>query len=144
MSKKEKNILQAEKLIEVRFSEVDSMGIVWHGSYPLYLEEARETFGKKYELSYMQMFDRGFYTPLVEMSVKYKQPIRYEDTIRVVAKYKNTEAAKIVFDYEIYHAERNTLMATATTTQVFLNKDFELLWQNPNFYNEWKQKWDLL
>ena len=42
--------LQAEKEIEIRFSEVDSMNIVWHGSYVLYLEDAREAFGKKYNL----------------------------------------------------------------------------------------------
>ena len=40
--------LCAEKQIEVRFSEVDIMNVVWHGSYPLYFEDAREAFGKKY------------------------------------------------------------------------------------------------
>ena len=34
--------LYIEKDIDVRFSEVDSMGVVWHGAYPLYLEDARE------------------------------------------------------------------------------------------------------
>ena len=36
-------LLTAEKQFEVRFSEVDMMNVVWHGSYPLYLEDARET-----------------------------------------------------------------------------------------------------
>ena len=38
--------LTASRPFEVRFSEVDSMNIVWHGSYPLYFEDAREAFGK--------------------------------------------------------------------------------------------------
>ena len=42
--------LVASKHFEVRFSEVDSMNIVWHGSYPLYFEDAREAFGAKYGL----------------------------------------------------------------------------------------------
>ncbi len=46
-------ILSASKELEIRFSEVDSMNIVWHGSYPLYFEDAREAFGKKYGLGYM-------------------------------------------------------------------------------------------
>ena len=45
-------VLTVEKQFEVRFSEVDMMNIVWHGSYPLYLEDAREAFGEKYGLSY--------------------------------------------------------------------------------------------
>ena len=35
--------LKASKDIEIRFSEVDSMNVVWHGSYALYFEDARET-----------------------------------------------------------------------------------------------------
>ena len=33
--------LVVEKELEIRFSEVDMMGVVWHGNYPLYLEDAR-------------------------------------------------------------------------------------------------------
>ena len=42
--------LKTSKEFEIRFSEVDSMNIVWHGAYPLYFEDAREAFGKKYDL----------------------------------------------------------------------------------------------
>ena len=40
--------LVTEKELEIRFSEVDIMKVVWHGSYPLYLEDAREAFGAQY------------------------------------------------------------------------------------------------
>ena len=49
----QKTVLQAEKQFDIRFSEVDSMGIVWHGSYVAYLEDAREAFGAKYHLEYL-------------------------------------------------------------------------------------------
>lgn len=45
--------LKASKILNIRFSEVDSMNVVWHGSYPLYFEDARELFGEKYDLTYM-------------------------------------------------------------------------------------------
>ena len=32
---------------QVRFSEVDSMKIVWHGEYIRYFEDGREAFGLK-------------------------------------------------------------------------------------------------
>ena len=41
--------LTAELDFKIRFSEVDSMNVVWHGSYALYFEDAREAFGKKYD-----------------------------------------------------------------------------------------------
>ena len=46
--------LKASKSLEIRFSEVDSMKVVWHGSYALYFEDAREAFGEKYDLRYMR------------------------------------------------------------------------------------------
>ena len=58
--------LKASKDIEVRFSEVDSMGVVWHGSYALYLEDAREAFGQKYGLDYMNYFNHDCYAPIDE------------------------------------------------------------------------------
>lgn len=69
--------LKASKEFEIRFSEVDSMNVVWHGSYPLYFEDAREAFGKKFGLAYMCFFDHGYFAPLVELTFHYKKPIKY-------------------------------------------------------------------
>ena len=71
--------LKHRKTFAVRFSEVDSMNVVWHGSYPLYFEDAREAFGKQYGLEYMGFFDHGYFAPLVDLSFHYKKPIRYGD-----------------------------------------------------------------
>lgn len=40
----------------VRFDEVDSLGIVWHGHYVKYLEDGREAWGRKYGLTYLGMY----------------------------------------------------------------------------------------
>ena len=34
--------------VKVRFSEVDSMAVVWHGNYVKYLEDGREAFGLQF------------------------------------------------------------------------------------------------
>ena len=39
-------LLKSEKNFDICFSEVDSMGIVWHGSYAFYLEDAREQLAR--------------------------------------------------------------------------------------------------
>ncbi|MDE6403950.1 MAG: acyl-CoA thioesterase [Muribaculaceae bacterium] len=132
--------LSASREITVRFSEVDSMNIVWHGSYPLYFEDAREAFGHKYGIDYLTIFGNGYYAPLVDLSFQYKRPIVYGMTIRVDIFYRPTDAAKIVFDYEIYNVADGQLMATGSSTQVFLDKQYQLVWTNPDFYQEWKVK----
>ena len=47
----------------------------------------------------------------------------------------------MVFDYEIYDTETDELLVTGHTVQVFLDKDYNLMWENPLFYAEWKNKW---
>jgi acyl-CoA thioester hydrolase len=135
--------MKATKEISVRFSECDSMGIVWHGSYALYFEEAREEFGRKYDLGYMKIFGEGYYAPLVDLNFQYKRPLKYEDSMIIEVQYMPTEAAKICFSYKIYSSKDKSLIATGSSTQVFLDKDYQMVWYNPPFYQEWKQKYGL-
>ena len=136
--------LKTSKEFDVRFSEVDSMNIVWHGSYALYFEDAREQFGKEFGLSYMFYFDNGFYAPLVELNFSYKKPLLYEQKARIEIIYRNVPAAKVIFDYEIRLTEDDSLIATGSSTQVFLDRDYNLVWSNPPFYEAWKKNNDLL
>jgi acyl-CoA thioester hydrolase len=132
--------MKASIELPVRFSEVDSMGIVWHGSYSLYFEEAREEFGRQFDLGYMKMVREGYYAPLVSLDFKYKKPLQYEDSMIVEIEYVPTKAAKICFKYAIYSKNDRSLVATGSSTQVFLDKNYQLEWNNPEFYSEWKQK----
>lgn len=136
--------LTARRKFDIRFSEVDSMNIVWHGSYPLYFEDAREEFGKKYGLGYMTIFTNGYYAPLVELSFKYKKPLLYEMQPIIVITYVPTESAKLVFKYEIIDERDGTVLATGKSVQVFMDKNYQLVWENPEFYQNWKKRWEVL
>lgn len=134
-------MLYAEKTLDIRFSEVDSMNIVWHGRYPLYFEDAREEFGRKYDISYMTIFSNGYFAPLVEMDIKWKAPIIYEMKPVIRITYIPTEAAKIKFEYTIFNPTDGKCLCTATSTQVFMDKDYRLVWDTPSFYKKWKERW---
>ena len=54
--------------IKVRFSEIDSMQIVWHGEYVRYFEDGREAFGKRYGLDYMSIYREGYVVPIVDLT----------------------------------------------------------------------------
>ena len=133
--------LKASKILDIRFSEVDSMNVVWHGSYMLYFEDAREVFGEKYDLTYMGYFDHGYYAPLVEMNFQWKKPIRYGMRPRIDIVYRPTVAAKVVFDYEIHDTADESLIATGHSVQVFMDKDYQLVLYSPKFYEEWQKRW---
>jgi len=132
------------KEITIRFSEVDSMAIVWHGNYVKYLEEGRESFGKRYGISYLDIYANNVMAPVVNMDISFKRQVKYGETIIVETEYIDQKAAKLVFNYRILRKSNNELIATATTTQVFIDLDYEMLLYPPEFALEWKRKMGLL
>ncbi len=134
-------ILSTETEIKIRFSEVDAMSIVWHGSYVKYLEDGRENFGEKYGLGYMDIYSKGYLTPIVKLNINYKKTIIYGDIIIVKTTFIDNIAAKINFEYEKIKKYENKIITTAESTQVFLNKKRKLELFNPEFFILWKNKY---
>lgn len=124
----------------VRFSEVDAMGIVWHGNFVKFMEDGRESFGRRYQLGYYDLYENGLLVPIVNMNIDYKLPIKYGERLLIETTWKNCAAAKIIFNYRILRESDQALFMLATTTQVFLNKEGELELCNPEFYQEWKKR----
>ncbi|NME66518.1 acyl-CoA thioesterase [Flammeovirga aprica] len=128
----------------VRFSEVDTMRIVWHGHYIKYMEEGREAFGLEHGISYMQMYEKGFMVPVVSVKCDYKQPLRYGDKIIVETTFVETRAAKLIYKFRLFRSSDNVLVATGKSIQVFITEDHELQLTFPEFFEEWKREKGLI
>lgn len=135
--------LVVEKELEIRFSEVDMMGVVWHGNYPLYLEDAREAFGAEFGLSYALYIKENVFVPIVKMDMDYKRPVRFGMRPVIRIEYVPTDAAKVIFDYKLYDKESGDVFLTARTVQVFMDRDYKLMWFSPDFYTQWKRQMGL-
>lgn len=128
---------------KVRFNETDPLGIVWHGHYVTYLEDGREAFGEKFGISYKDIQNAGLFTPVVKCICDYKSPLRHGDKARIETTFVNEVAAKLHFTYKIFNQE-NKLIATGETFQVFTDQKGELFLSNPQFFEDWKRKNNLL
>jgi len=135
-----KQTLKIEKEIRIRFSEVDAMQIVWHGHYVTYFEDAREEFGRIYDLDYLTIAKHGYYVPLVNLDFSFKNPLTYGDTAIVEISYLPCETAKILFSYRILSSDKKTVLATGSSTQVFLDQDKNLVLYTPEFYLQWQKQ----
>ena len=139
----EAEALTVSQEIRVRFNETDPLGIVWHGYYITYFEDGREAFGRQHGISYLDVFDSGFSTPIVKSICEHKLSLRYGDVARVETTIVDTPAAKMIFRYKIFDS-KNEIACTGETIQVFLDKEGELMLTNPPFFEEWKRKVGLL
>ena len=127
--------------VTVRFKESDSLGIVWHGHYVSYLEDARQALGARVGLGYLEMMHEGFAAPIVDLSIKYLQSARYGDKIDVFTSIVYPLVPKIVATFELRRAGTGELLATASTTQVLTSPAGELVLNFPEFMEKIRERW---
>ena len=134
--------LSSSTEVLIRFSECDALQMVWHGNYVKYFEDGREDFGKKFGLSYWNIYEKtGLAVPLVHVECDFKKMVGFGETITVETTMIDDPASKIIFEYTIFN-DKKELVCKGKTIQVFLNMDKkELLLTMPHFFEEWKKKY---
>jgi len=128
--------------ITVRFSECDPLKIVWHGNYLRYFEDGRESFGKKHNISYLEIYEKnGLAVPLVHVELDYKRQVSFGEELRIETKMVDDPAAKIVFHYRILN-QQNEVVCTGKTIQAFVDmQKKELQIVTPPFFEAWKKNY---
>ena len=126
----------------VRFSEVDSMQVVWHGEYVRYFEDGREAFGREYPgLGYLDFYANGYTAPIVDIQLQYISPLTVNDVAIIETRYIDTVAAKLCFEYIIRRQSDNRLVARGSSVQVFVDASGNMDLNIPSFFDEWKKRW---
>lgn len=127
--------------VRVRFSEVDSLRVVWHGHYLTYFEEGRQAFGRKFGLRYEDVLSHGYVVPLVHTSVDYFAPARFDELLTVTARLHPEPAARLTFTFQVANA-RGDRLATGRSVQAFTDLEGALVLTRPAFYEAFLARWD--
>ncbi len=100
------------------FSEVDVMGIVWHGRYAQFFDEASSELRRRIGLSYQDFFDAGLEAPIVQLHVEYLHPLFLDDEFTVNASLIWNEGSRLDTEYRVVRKD-GALAAAGYTVQVF-------------------------
>jgi acyl-CoA thioester hydrolase len=100
----------------VAFHDIDIIGVMWHGHYLKYLENARWALMDQLGFGFKVMSDSGFAWPIVEMHVKYVHAARLGDRLRVRASLVEWEN-RLAVNYLVVRADDERL-ARARSVQV--------------------------
>jgi acyl-CoA thioester hydrolase len=103
--------------VQVPFHDVDMAGVVWHGHYIKYLENARWAVMDRIGFGLDTMMRSGFLWPVVGLEVKYVRAARYGDHLRIQASLIEWDA-KLVLNYLITDAKDGVRVGRAQTVQV--------------------------
>jgi len=139
MASKDKNLPEnwcASVELEVPFHDVDMMEVAWHGHYVRYFEIARCKLFDQLDYNYRQMRDSGYSWPVIDLHVRYVQPLQFQQKVTVtawVAEWEN----RLRVQYLISDSASGTRLTKGHTDQVAINmKTNELLLVTPAILQE--------
>jgi len=107
--------------IKVRYCETDQMGLVHHGSYINYFEEARISWISNLGFSYSEMEKSGIILPVSKLNVSYLRPAYFDDDLVVNVELAEMPTSRLIFNYTIKN--KDDVVVTGTSVLAFLNKE---------------------
>jgi acyl-CoA thioester hydrolase len=110
----------------VRYAETDQMGVVYHANYLVWMEIGRVELVRSRGWNYKDLEkSEGLLLSVVEASVRYVSPARYDDEVTVETEVLQAGSRLIVFGYKITAAPEGRLLATGSTKHCWLNREMK-------------------
>jgi acyl-CoA thioester hydrolase len=85
----------------VRFAETDAAGVAHHSAYLVWFEAARAAYLSEHAGGYQALRDKGIESPVVEINVRYFNPARFDDKLRIYARIFDIRGARFRCQYVI-------------------------------------------
>jgi acyl-CoA thioester hydrolase len=108
-------MLSGEIEIRVRYAETDRMGLLHHANYLIYFEQARTDLLRSLGVTYKALEDQGFFLVITKVDVRYKNPVYYDDVLKIRTRVLRTTPVRLEHHYEVIRPD-GKLAAEATTT----------------------------
>jgi acyl-CoA thioester hydrolase len=101
----------------------DYAGIVWHGTYLSWMEEARVECLRSIGIEFADLVALGCDLPVVELSLRYHRPIRLGMSAVVKTRVSETKTVRMDWDYRIESLDGDELYVTGKVTLVGIDRE---------------------
>ncbi|MBW4521297.1 MAG: acyl-CoA thioesterase [Scytolyngbya sp. HA4215-MV1] len=103
--------------------QTDYAGIVWHGTYLTWMEEARVECLRSIGVEFADLVSLGCDLPVVELSLRYHQSIRMGMTAIVKTRMTEMTGVRINWQYQVESTDGQELYLTGVVTLVALDRE---------------------
>src|ERR1700677_5093666 len=118
--------VMGEARVRVRYAETDQMGVVYHANYLVWFEIGRVELMRQRGLDYKRMeSEEGCGIAVVEASVRYKAPARYDDELVIETRVLMVRGPVIRFGYRIVRAGDRLLLCEGETMHLVVGRDMK-------------------
>ena len=107
----------------VIYGDTDQMGVVYYANYLRWFERGRSELLRQLGLPYKNIEDQGFHFPVTEVSCRYLNSARYDDTILIHTQLTSVGRASLNFGYTIRKEIDDSLLAVGSTKHACIRAD---------------------
>ena len=108
--------------IQLRYSDSDQMGVIYHANYFSFYEQGRTKYLKDLGFEYSEVEKNGIIFPIREVSGKFIKSITYGEEIYLLTTVHKLTKVKLTYFHEIFN-EGGELKASGYTTVVCVDKE---------------------
>jgi acyl-CoA thioester hydrolase len=120
----------------VPFHDIDPMEVCWHGHYVRYFELVRTALLQRIDYDYPQMRASGYAWPVIELFIRYAQPLMYQQHLHLDARLVEWEN-RLKIAYEIRDAATQKRLTRGHTVQVAVDiQTHEMCFVSPDVLRE--------
>jgi acyl-CoA thioester hydrolase len=112
-----------EYRVQVHPHHTDYGGVVWHGTYIAWLEEARIAYFRTLGVEFAELVRLGCDLPVVELSLRYHQSLRLGETAIIKTRMNEIAGVRINWDYQIAPEDKFDPYVTGRVTLVAIDRD---------------------
>src|SRR2546423_10262829 len=94
------------------------MGFVYHANYLIWMDMARTEHMRERGMSYKEMEEQGTYLTVTDVHIRYRQPARYDDMIRIRCWVRDLASRRVIFGDAMERAGTGELPATGRKSPV--------------------------
>jgi acyl-CoA thioester hydrolase len=115
-------LLREVARVRVIYGDTDQMGMVYYGNYLRYFEIARTEFLRQVGATYRAFSEAsGLRLPVVEATIHYRHPGRYDDELALFAGAPKVGGASARFDYQIRRLPDGQLLVDGHTVHACID-----------------------
>ncbi|MDA0265686.1 MAG: thioesterase family protein [Cyanobacteria bacterium] len=82
----------------------DYAGIVWHGTYIVWMEEARVAYLRSHHINFADWVAAGVDLPVVDLSLRYRQSLSMGMTATIKTWLESRRGVRLTWQYDIQDA----------------------------------------
>jgi acyl-CoA thioester hydrolase len=112
-----------EYCVTVHPHHTDYGGIVWHGNYLTWMEEARIECLRSLGINYAELVNLGCELPVIEVNLRYHQPMKMGAHGIVKTRMNEIQGVRIHWDYQITAVESPLIYVSGRVTLVAIDRE---------------------